>query len=100
MTVASHAPRYRRRVDDSFDLVIPPELETGVYADWLNAWFNRHQLTLDFGTQLFEEGLLVTARVRIPVTAAFDVIRSLEKGIREYELQYEEIHRPRRRDEE
>ena len=98
--VTSRAPRYGRRVADSFDLVIPPELETGAYADWLNPWFNRHQLTLDFGTQLFGEGLLLTARVRVPVTAALDVLRSLEKEIREYELQYGEIHRPRRRDEE
>jgi hypothetical protein len=87
-------------VDESSDLFIPPELETGVYADWVNAWFSRHQLTLDFAAPSSEDRLLLTARVRVPVTAVLDVLRSLERGIREYELQYGEIRRPRQRGEE
>src|SRR5205823_5824423 len=67
------------------------------YADSLSTWSARHQITLDFSGQLFEEGQVLTARVRISATAAIDVLRSLEGGIRDYE--HGEIHRPRRRDE-
>jgi hypothetical protein len=65
VTVASHVARYRRCMEDSLDLIVPPELESGVYADWLNPSFTRHQITLDFGAPLFEEELILTARVRV-----------------------------------
>jgi hypothetical protein len=100
VTVASRAPRYGRRVDESFELEIPPDLEAGAYADRLYAWFSRHHFTLDFAAPSSDGALIGTARIRVPATAALDVLRSLEESVRTYELQYGEIHRPRHRGEE
>jgi Protein of unknown function (DUF3467) len=87
-------------VEDEFDLELPAELEAGVYADRVNAWATRHQLVLDFGAVASRDAAVVTARVRVPATAAFDVLVSLQEAIREYELQFGEIVRPRKWGEE
>jgi hypothetical protein len=87
-------------VEDEYDLEVPRELEAGVYADRLGAWFTPHQLVLDFGTSATKDALIATVRVRIPATAALDVLHSLEECIRGYELQFGEIRRPRQRGEE
>lgn len=87
-------------MEDEYDLEVPRELEAGVYADGLTAWFTPHQLVLDFGTSATDDALIATARVRIPAAAALDVLHSLSECLRVYELQFGEIHRPRRRDEE
>jgi hypothetical protein len=100
VTAAPTTWRYGRRVDESADLELPAELEAGVYGDRLDAWFTRHQLILDFGSSASEDTVIATARVRVPATAAFDVLLSLQECVRNYELQYGEIHRPRKWDEE
>lgn len=87
-------------MEDEYGLEVPRELEAGVYADHLTAWFSRHQLVLDFGTSATEDARIATARVRIPASAALDVVRSLEECIRSYELLFGEIRRPRERGEE
>jgi hypothetical protein len=86
-------------VDESFEVVVPPELEAGVYAEDLAGWLNGHALVLDFLAQSSEAQRLVTVRIRVPATAALEVRRALDRVIREYELQYGEIHRPRKRGE-
>ena len=87
--------------DESFDAFVSPELEIGVNAEALAAWHSPHQLTLDFLVPLDDGGRTVVAsRVRIPVTAALGVLGSLSEAVRNYELEYGEIHRPRRRGEE
>jgi hypothetical protein len=100
VTVASYSWRYGRRVEDEFDLEVPTELEAGVYADRVYAWATRHQLVLDVGTLTSRDAAVVTARVRVPATAALDVLLSLQGSIREYELEFGEIFRPRRWGEE
>jgi hypothetical protein len=87
-------------VEDESDLEVPRELEAGVYADRLSTWSTRHQLVLDFGALASEDAFVATARVRVPSSAALDVARSLEECIRDYELQFGEIRRPRQRGEE
>jgi hypothetical protein len=76
---------------------VPAELEAGVCADHLGGWWAAHQVVLDFSTARDEEELLVAARVRVPATAALDLLRSFEEVVRGYELEYGEIHRPRPR---
>jgi hypothetical protein len=87
-------------VDEALDLVIPPELEAGVYADWFFPWFTPHHLVLDLAAPLAGEGLMLTSRVRIPATAVFQLLAALNQAIQAYELQFGEIRRPRERSEE
>jgi hypothetical protein len=87
-------------VEDEYELEVPRELEAGVYADRLTSWLTPHQFVLDFGTSATDEALIATARVRIPASAALDVVHSLQECIREYELEFGEIRRPRQRGEE
>ena len=87
-------------MEDAFDVEIPPELEAGVYADRLSAWFTRHHVVLDFCAVAASDVSLATARVRVPASAALDVVRSLQECVRDYELQFGEIRRPRQRGEE
>ena len=83
--------------DGPFDVVVPLELEAGVYAEQLSGWFTLDGFVLDFTVKSGERELLVTSRIRLPATAALEARRALDELIREYELQYGEIHRPRRR---
>ena len=83
--------------EEPFDVVLPPELEEGSYAEQLSGWFTPEGFVLDFTARSRERELLVTSRVRLPATAAIEARRALDELIREYELQYGEIHRPRNR---
>lgn len=85
--------------DEAFDVVIPLELEAGVWAERLNGWFTADGIVLDFVARGIGQEL-VTARVRVPVTAALEIRRALNGAIGDYELQYGEIHRPRPRGDE
>jgi len=87
-------------VDEDFTLEVPFDLEPGVYSDRLRSWFTRHQLVLDFCAPGSDEAFLATARVRVPATAALEMLSSLAECIGRYELEFGEIHRPRRRGEE
>jgi len=86
--------------DESFDVVLPLELEAGVYADDLAGWSNGHAIALDFLAQRSEDQQLVIARIRVPATAAHGIRRALDRLIGEHELQYGEIRAPRRRGDE
>ena len=83
--------------EEPFDVVLPPELEEGSYAEQLSGWFTPEGFVLDFTARSRERELLVTSRVRLPATAAIEARRALDELIREYELEYGEIHRPRKR---
>lgn len=85
--------------EEPFDVVVPLELEAGTYAETLAGWLTPHAIVLDFGARTADQ-VLVTARVRVPATAALDVRGELEELIRDYELAYGEIHRPRERSDE
>jgi len=87
-------------VEESYRFDLPFELEGGAYADRLFAWFARHELTLDFGAPAADGGVVGTARVRIPATAALGILSSLQDAVHRYELTFGEIRRPRDRTEE
>jgi hypothetical protein len=86
--------------EEALDVVIPLELEAGVCADDLAGSSNGHALVLDFLADGGEGQRLVTARIRIPATAAHEIRRALDRLIGGYELQYGEIRVPRRRGED
>lgn len=86
--------------DEPFDVVIPLELDAGVYAEDLAGWSTAHGIVLDFVARGGNNEQLVTARVRVPATAALEVRQAFDGLIRGYELEYGEIRRPRRRGDE
>lgn len=81
------------------ELIVPPELESGVFAEVIGVWRTPHHLVLDFGVPTDDEHAVATARVRVPVTAALEALDRLSEGVRGYELEFGEIYRPRPRGE-
>jgi Protein of unknown function (DUF3467) len=91
----------------NFEIQLPPELESGVYANFLGVWHTAHEFTLDFAqvqpAQMDDPEdpastvtlpARVVARVKIPVTVVFDVIRALNENMTRYEQAFGEIRRP------
>ena len=90
------------RVDDN-DLGIPEELQAGVYASVLSAWYTPHEFTLDFGTAVEadpERQLWAVARVKVPPGVVFDMIRTIHGRMTRYEEEYGPIQYPQRRPED
>jgi uncharacterized protein DUF3467 len=89
----------------NFQIMLPPELEGGVYANFLAAWHTAYEFTLDFSATQPPQAAdaddavnvpcRVVARVKIPVTLVFDVIRALNEQMTKYESEFGEIRRPR-----
>jgi hypothetical protein len=88
-----------------FRLVVPPEAEAGVYANFLGVWHSAYEFTLDFGVMQppqppeSEDGApvvpcRVVSRIKIPVTLVYDVLRALNENMTRYEQSYGEIRRP------
>ena len=91
----------------NFQIQLPPELEAGAYANFLGVWHTAHEFTLDFAqiqpaqmpdpndpTAPVTLPARVVARVKIPPTVAFDVIRALNENLGRYEQAFGEIRRP------
>jgi hypothetical protein len=86
-------------------MVVPPEKEAGVYANFLGVWHSAYEFTLDFATTQparpsdddpsnMVMPCLVVSRVKIPVTLIFDVVRALNENMTRYEETFGEITRP------
>jgi hypothetical protein len=86
----------RREVQYRVD--IAPEDQGGVYANFLAVWHTAHEFTLDFcglqppqpldpedETSPLVVPSRVVARVRIPVSVVFDVLRALNQNMTRYE---------------
>ena len=84
------------------ELILPPEHVPGVYANFLIAWHSPYEFTLDFcvtrpmgvAEEEGERTVRVVARIRLPVTLIFDVIRTLNDTMSEYERELGEIRPP------
>ena len=89
------------------DFYLPPDQEAGIYANAAAVWHTRYDFTLDFAsTQTVRpsdpddpESQLVlpariVARIRIPPTQAFDLIRAISGTIERYEAAWGEIVPP------
>ena len=90
-----------------FAVAVPPELEGGVYANFLTTWHTAYEFTLDFSATQPPHAAdaedpaspvvvpcRVVSRVKIPVTLVFDVIRVLNQEMTSYEATFGEIQRP------
>ena len=83
----------------SFNL--PPEEEAGHYADFANIWHNQETFILDFATLVRPPELgqdengnpavninsRVVARVRIPASQVWEVMRALEQQLTAWEAE-------------
>ena len=104
---------YPSRVSDdelptTFDIQVPDDLIGGAYANFLSVWHSGHEFTLDFSStqppqpRFDDSGNLVgvtvpsrvTARVKIPPTLVFDIVRALNANMTKYEEQFGSIRRP------
>ena len=90
-----------------FQTLVTPDLEGGMYANFLSVWHTAHEFTLDFAVtqppQVEDEAdptspirvpCRVVARVKLPVTVVFDLIRAVNENMTRYEQAFGEIHRP------
>ena len=102
-------PRTFDRVDDAheprIEIYLPEELEDGVYANTLSCWHTSDEFTLDFAAfqrpREAEDGEVVlwariAARIKVPVTALFEMIRIMNEAMTRYENEFGEIRPPRR----
>ena len=91
-----------------FETHSDPALEAGSYANGLAIWHTPHEFTFDFlvssqppQQSLTPEGEMViraphrlVARLRIPPTAVFDIIRTINENLTMYEQQFGQIRQP------
>ena len=86
---------------------LPGELEQGAYAEQCVSWHTPYAIVLEFLAPVdpsrpregeHERVPSVMARVRLPVGAAFEMIRNVSDTMGRYERQFGEIQRPQRRE--
>jgi len=91
-----------------FESHADPALEAGAYANGLAIWHTLHEFTFDFFVSSqppqearTPEGELViraphrlVARVRIPPTSVFDIIRTINENLTMYERKFGQIRTP------
>jgi len=91
--------------DVRFLFRVPPDMEGGVYANLLAVWHTAHEFTLDFGATMPPETdpdrldhvvvpVRATARVKIPPSLAFELIRTINDNMTRFEETYGPIRRP------
>ena len=89
-----------------FEVRLPTDMEGGVYANFLGVWHTNHEFTLDFSATLpaeqietpdgpgFKVPCRVTARVKVPPTLVFEIIKALNDNLTVYESQFGAIAPP------
>lgn len=95
-----------------FRFDVPTALEAGGYANVATVFHSAHEFTIDFGvTQALEPAgleddldyvipVIVTARVRLPITAVFDVMAAMNDAMGRYEAQWGKIYTPQALDQQ
>jgi hypothetical protein len=82
---------------DDLEILVPEALQAGAYGNGAVLWYTAHEFTLDFIVQQEPPGTStrdrVVARVRIPPTLVFDLLRGLSETLTRYEGQFGEIKR-------
>lgn len=103
MSDHEHEPEKR---EAHFQVEVPPQEIGGRYANFLGVWHTPHEFTLDFAVTQPPQGdpedadgpvvvpLHVTARVKIPPSLVFDILRALNENMTRYEDTFGPIHRP------
>lgn len=71
-------------------------LSGGVHASDVLVWHTPHEFTLDFLSHWAHpirgaDSQLVVARVKVPPTAMFDIVRMLSNGVGDYETAHGQL---------
>ena len=82
-------------------VVVPDDQVAGHYANVVGVWHTPHEFAIDFcviqpfvgGTPGSMQARVVT-RVRIPPTIVFDLLRTVNENLAQYEEAFGEIKRP------
>jgi hypothetical protein len=83
-----------------------PEIERGVYADFVGVWHQKHCFVLDFaalvrppsvaedetGEQINNLDARLVSRVRIPPGQVFEIMKALEKQLSQWERETGQRH--------
>jgi uncharacterized protein DUF3467 len=91
-----------------FEQHADPALEAGVYANGLAIWHTMHEFTFDFfvssqppaeartaeGERVIRAPHRLVARIRIPPTSVFDIIRTINQNLTMYEQKFGQIRTP------
>src|SRR5881398_747620 len=76
---------------------VPDDLAAGVYSNMVLVWHTAYEFTLDFAAIEPSDSnrvpCRVVARVRIPPTVIFDLMRALNENMAKYEASFGEIKR-------
>ena len=104
-------PEERDENDVPLRFFTEPGAEAGVYAHTVAVWHTAYDFTLDFAvTELMQPSnpadpesppevpARIVARVRIPPTLVFDLIRTINARMAAYEKEWGEIQRPEPRE--
>jgi hypothetical protein len=92
----------------AFETHADPALETGSYANALAIWHTPHEFTFDFlvssapaqsaknerGEDVIRAPHRLVARLRVPPTAVFDIIRTINENLTMYEQRFGAIRAP------
>jgi hypothetical protein len=92
----------------SFETRADPGLQAGSYANALAIWHTAHEFTFDFlvsseppqtartgdGEDVIRAPHQLVARIRIPPTAVFDIIRTVSQNLSLYEQRFGQIRHP------
>jgi Protein of unknown function (DUF3467) len=89
------------------ELRVPPDWERGAYANVASVWHTPYEFTIDFAQtqppEMRDDRLVipssVVARVKIPPTVVFDLIRAINENMTKYEQVFGEIERPQPKEE-
>jgi Protein of unknown function (DUF3467) len=77
---------------------VPEDQAIGHYANLVGVWHTPHEFAIDFAVvQPFlptGPGAQVVCRVRIPPTIVFELLKTLNQNLTEYEKVHGEIQRP------
>jgi len=87
------------------ELRVAEGVEGGVYANLLSVWHSEHEFTLDFAATLpgrvptpdaaaLVQPARVVARVKLPPTVVFAVLRALNENLTAYEAAYGPVREP------
>ncbi len=83
------------------NIVMPPDQTGGVYADFVQIWHNKDIFTLDFsaltappqlngeegGEPVLEMNAQVVARIRVPPSQVFEIMRAMEHQLSDWEAE-------------
>lgn len=90
-----------------FQLRLSEDMEGGVYANFLTVWHTAYEFTLDFAATLPAQATQdengnpvtvvparVTARVKVPPSLVFNLLRAINDNMTQYEAAFGPIGRP------